>query len=260
MRLASFVTGLSGLALISGCSTLQADGPPTQDIYTSNTPQVIPGPLKKSRYGNPDSYVVFGKRYHVASTARGYDKRGVASWYGTKFQGQLTSSGEVYDMYKLTAASRTIPIPALARVTNLENGRSIIVKINDRGPFAHNRIIDLSYAAAKKLKFAKQGTAFVEVKTITYDNDEPKLNPIQYAKITHTYLQVGAFSNHKNAIELKSRLNSLTNEPVKILPILSHHRTLYRVQIGPLVDSAKSDRLHLMLKNLGLGKAVTVNI
>ena len=115
----------------------------------------------------PLSYEVFGKRYFVLATAEGYRERGVASWYGPDFHARPTSSGEPYDMYAMTAAHKTLPIPAYARVTNLANGRSVVVRINDRGPFVGNRIIDLSYTAAHKLDMTQAGTAFVEVEVIT---------------------------------------------------------------------------------------------
>ena len=99
----------------------------------------------KSRYGNPESYVVFGKRYYVKDSSKGYVETGIASWYGTKFHGRRTSSGETYDMYAMTAAHKTLPLPTYVEVTNLNNGRSIIVKVNDRGRFHEIRIIDLSY-------------------------------------------------------------------------------------------------------------------
>ena len=141
------------LGLLTACSsvTVRKDSAPTGNFDASRVPDAKPRKLPKSRYGNPKSYVVFGKRYHVLNSAEGYNKRGIASWYGTKFHGQLTSSREPYNMYAMTAASPNLPIPTFVRVTNLENGRTIIVKVNDRGPFASNRIIDLSYAAAKKL-------------------------------------------------------------------------------------------------------------
>ena len=121
------------------------------------TEKVIPKAEPKSKYGNPKSYVVFGQRYHTLPTAKGYVEQGIASWYGTKFHGRRTSSGETYDMYAMTAAHKTLPLPTYARVTNKKNGRSIIVRINDRGPFHENRIIDLSYAAATKLGIVTTG-------------------------------------------------------------------------------------------------------
>ena len=119
-----------------------------------------------SRYGNPESYVVYGKTYHTLSSSKGYKERGAASWYGTKFHGKRTSSGEPYDLYAMTAAHKTLPLPTYVEVTNLKNGRTVIVKVNDRGPFHDDRLIDLSYAAAAKLDILPYGTGEVEVRAI----------------------------------------------------------------------------------------------
>jgi rare lipoprotein A len=150
-------------ALASGCSSMSGrKGAP--DL--SNIPDAVPQVEPKSPYGNPESYVVFGRRYHTLDSSKGYVARGLASWYGPKFDGRRTSSGEPYDMYAMTAAHKTLPLPTYARVTNMENGRSAIVKVNDRGPFYGDRIIDLSYAAASKLGVVDNGTAMVEVRAI----------------------------------------------------------------------------------------------
>ena len=133
--------------------------------------EVIPKLEKYSKYGNPNSYKVFGKKYYTKKTHIGYSEEGVASWYGKKFHGRLTSSREVYNMYKLTAAHKSLPIPCYAKVTNLSNNKSVIVRINDRGPFKKGRIIDLSYAAAKKLDIVSKGTAKVNVEAIDARNN-----------------------------------------------------------------------------------------
>jgi rare lipoprotein A len=140
----------------------------------SGIPDAVPKVEPKSKYGNPESYVVFGKRYHTKSSSNGYVERGVASWYGPDFHGRKTSSGERYDMYAMTAAHKTLPLPTYARVTNVKNGRSAVVKINDRGPFHGDRIIDLSYSAARKLGVVAKGTAMVEVKAIDPRQPESK--------------------------------------------------------------------------------------
>jgi rare lipoprotein A len=142
------------------------DGGPMQPFDASNVPDAVPENAPRSKYGNPSSYEVFGRRYHVMRDARGYQERGVASWYGTKFHGARTSSGERYDMYSMTAAHKTLPLPTWVRVTNLENHRSVVVKVNDRGPFHQNRIIDLSYSAALKLGIVGKGTGLVEVRAL----------------------------------------------------------------------------------------------
>ncbi|HBG97010.1 MAG TPA: septal ring lytic transglycosylase RlpA family protein [Chromatiaceae bacterium] len=166
------------ILLLCGCGnapkqieTGSIDGPPNA------VPRVEP----KARFGNMKSYVVYGKTYYPKQSSRGHVERGVASWYGKKFHGRKTSSGERYDMYQMTAAHKTLPLPTYALVNNLENGRSVVVKVNDRGPFIGNRIIDLSYAAAKKLGLDKQGTGRVEVISIDprdHDGKVPKLHRV----------------------------------------------------------------------------------
>ncbi|WP_303902158.1 septal ring lytic transglycosylase RlpA family protein [Thiohalomonas denitrificans] len=154
--------------LIGGCSTgIVRDGTPEDaDVDFSRIPDAVPHFEPKSRYGNPESYVVSGKRYRVSDRADAFVERGLASWYGTKFHGRRTSSGEVYDMYKMTAAHKSLPLPTYVEVTNLLTGRSVVVKVNDRGPFHDDRIIDLSYAAARKLEITRSGTAPVEIRAI----------------------------------------------------------------------------------------------
>jgi len=159
-----------GTVFLNGCSNqhkfLPGDGFPKKfpDIHKINNPEPKVEPI--SRYGNPPVYAIGKKSYKVMSSSRGYRKRGYASWYGTKFHGRRTSSGEPYDMFAMTAAHPTLPLPTYAKVTNLENGRSIIVKFNDRGPFHANRLIDLSYTAAAKLGILGRGTGYVEVVSI----------------------------------------------------------------------------------------------
>jgi rare lipoprotein A len=135
--------------------------PPAQSV-----PDVVPRAEPRSRSGNPPFYDVMGKRYFVLSSNVGYVERGVASWYGPGFHKVRTSTGEIYDMYGMTAAHKTLPLPAYVRVTNLQNGRSVVVRVNDRGPFVGNRIIDLSYTAASKLDMLRNGTAMVEVRSL----------------------------------------------------------------------------------------------
>jgi rare lipoprotein A len=155
------------LVLLSGCSSTADKGWAAKDLPDpSSIPDAVPKVEPKSKYGNPASYVVFGKRYHTKSSSKGYVERGVASWYGPDFHGRKTSSGERYDMYAMTAAHKTLPLPTYARVTNLKNGRTAVVKINDRGPFHGDRIIDLSYSAARKLGVVAKGTGMVEVRAV----------------------------------------------------------------------------------------------
>ncbi len=152
----------------SGCGSLPEprDGPPAEPPDPGEIADAVPRAEPRSRYGNPPHYEVFGRRYYVLPESRGYRERGVASWYGSKFHGRRTSSGEPFDMYAMTAAHKTLPLPAYARVTNLRNGRAVVVKINDRGPFVDNRLIDLSYAAALRLDLVRDGTGLVEVQVL----------------------------------------------------------------------------------------------
>ena len=139
--------------IFSSCTSIKKDKRDSTGNISQikNIESVIPKMEKYSKYGNSKSYKVFGVKYKTLKTHIGYYEEGIASWYGSKFHGKLTSSREVYDMYKLTAAHKTLPIPCYVKVTNLGNNRSLVVKVNDRGPFKKGRIIDLSYAAAYKL-------------------------------------------------------------------------------------------------------------
>ncbi|MFE8034311.1 septal ring lytic transglycosylase RlpA family protein [Thiohalocapsa marina] len=156
----------SATLLLSGCGSSPSKSEAGTATGGSDIPDAVPRVEPKSKYGNMKSYVVFGKTYHTKASSRNHVERGVASWYGTKFHGRKTSSGEPYDMHRMTAAHKTLPLPSYVRVTNLENGRSAVVRVNDRGPFVDDRIIDLSYAAARKLGVDKQGIARVEVTSI----------------------------------------------------------------------------------------------
>ncbi len=172
-RLALLAALLCLVPAVPGCSGTSfspgLDGAPSSRNIPgdlSRTPDAVPRIEPKSRYGNPSSYTVAGQTYRVRSTSQGYKEKGRASWYGTKFHGNRTSSGESYSMYKMTAAHKTLPIPCYVRVTNTSNGRAVIVRVNARGPFVHGRIIDLSYAAATKLGILSQGTAPVLVEAV----------------------------------------------------------------------------------------------
>lgn len=163
ITLCLLVLGLAGCATVPRAAK---DGAPLHDVDVSKIPNAVPMALPKSKYGNPAHYEVYGKRYHVKNSSDNYQERGIASWYGTKFHSKRTSSGEPYDLYTMTAAHKTLPLPTFVKVRNLENGREIIVKVNDRGPFHDNRIIDLSYVAAKKLGITPTGTGLVELTAI----------------------------------------------------------------------------------------------
>ena len=245
---------------VGGCfhTPSQSDGPPRYSVDMSKVHDAVPHYLPKSRYGNPKYYYVKGRRYHVLTSARGYNRRGIASWYGTKFNGRLTSTREPYSLLGMTAASPELPIPCFVRVTNLENGRQIIVKVNDRGPFAANRVMDLSYVAARKLGYTGRGTALVQVTSI----DVP--NPLEHEKTYFAhhhrpllYLQVGAFSEMRNADHLERELRRLTARTIRITHD-EQRRGLYRVQIGPLHTVDESDGLQERIAHAGLGHAITV--
>jgi rare lipoprotein A len=222
-------------------------GPPDIDAIPDAVPKYEP----RSKQGNPPFYTVLGKRYAVLDTAEGFVERGVASWYGPTFHGEKTSIGESYDMYGMTAAHRTLPLPAYARVTNLSNGKSVVVRINDRGPFAKNRIIDLSYTAAAKLGMLKDGTAFVEVRALTPASDD-SLQRSDEAPPQTLYVQAGAFSDEANAKRLVQRLQAggIANCFVRSPP--ASGPKLFRVRAGPVASTAEFDRLAARLAKLGI--------
>jgi rare lipoprotein A len=250
------------------------DKAPDGPVDFSTVPDAVPRQENRSKYGNPETYVVFGKRYRTLSDAQGYRERGIASWYGTKFHGRRTSSGEPYDMYAMTAAHKTLPLPVYARVTNLKNGRSVVVKVNDRGPFHDNRLIDLSYVAAGKLGILKAGTGLVEVEVIDSADAQPKPPPTRVATrqqdpgamaapVTEQpartgppspefYLQVGAFGNQFNAERMRNRLRSDIDQAIRIERSAEAMREIYRVQVGPVGSVEQADDLSERLASLGI--------
>lgn len=218
------------------------DGPPARGMSASDVKDAVPRYESRSAYGNGPVYEVWGKSYRVMDSAQGYRERGVASWYGAKFHGRNTSSGEPYDLYKATAAHRTLPLPTYAEVTNLDNGKSVIVKINDRGPFHSERIIDLSYAAALKLDFVDQGTARVDVRAITFDGQD------ENARLAEdTYLQVGAFSQRSSANRVEDELQ---DEGVRKVDV-KRSGGLYKVLVGPFDRSSDLVRTADRIVELG---------
>lgn len=226
--------------------------PPLVQIDTSVPADPIPRKEPLSELGNPSSYMVHGEEYFVQSTSENYHEEGIASWYGKKFHGRKTSSGERYDMYKMTAANKTLPIPCYVRVTNLENGREIVVKVNDRGPFHENRIIDLSYSAAKKLGMLNKGTANVRVDAIgpyQYNfhdsdwDDESDSIPVR-----HLYLQVGAFGQLANAKKFAEQVHELIPMYVKVARDSRSKHSLYHVQIGPLLNAKQATAINKRLR------------
>jgi rare lipoprotein A len=210
MKIGIWATALAILALLGGCSSTPpkiSHAPPPSGIDISKIPDAEPKVEPLARYGNPDNYLVFGKRYEVMRDSRGYVERGIASWYGPGFQSKPTSTMETYDMYGMTAAHKTLPLPTYAQVTNLQNGRHIIVRINDRGPFVDNRIIDLSYVAGVKLGIDGPGTGFVEVRAI---------DPIEWARShdrRNNAVQTAAVTVTPLALPAEPRINSMQAAP-----------------------------------------------
>lgn len=281
------LAGLIGaISVLGACTTTQSGHESDDDApaYGSAADRKIPdyapdgtansfqdGPIEeptprveeKSPFGNPPYYEVDGVVYHVLASGAGYSETGTASWYGQKFHGRRTSSGEVYDMYQYTAAHKTLPLPSYARVTNVDTGDSVVVKINDRGPFVKNRIIDLSYAAAKKLGYDNRGTARVEVtvlaspggpqKSVNTDG-ELEIPPMdQQHDNAKLFVQVGAFSDEMRADTLASRLREYFKQPISLTPINVNGQKLHRVRIGPLDDARAAEAILSQLKQYSFG-------
>jgi len=274
-RYSPWLVGAAVLALTTqfGCAPYrwqETTEPPGGEVVI-NPP---PGPR-----GNPPVYEVLGQRYYVQGSSAGHRERGVASWYGKDFHGLSTASGETYDMHALTAAHRTLPIPTWVEVTHVGNGRRVIVKVNDRGPFVDDRIIDLSYAAAEELGMVRQGTATVEVRALGVPavGTEPDgevmagypsdTRPSSFSIISEAaagtpgpqdrpmqriFVQVGAFAEYANASKLVDALKAGGYEEAFVVSDGSARRTLHRVRIGPLDDVRELDDLVADLSSLGV--------
>ncbi len=224
MRLIGFFIIIS---MLNACSF----GVPIGKTDTPNSPKAT---TKKAK-----SYIVFGKQYTILDSADGYVQRGVASWYGKKFHGRKTANGEIYDMFAMTAAHKTLPLPARVSVKNLSNGKTIIVRVNDRGPFVDGRIIDLSYTAAKKLDMITKGTAQVEIRVLGANNKTSLVRTIPLKEPDATadiFIQVGSFSLQDNAHSMVKRMQDHTIDSVSIYPIKSNSGIFYRVRVGPYTD------------------------
>jgi rare lipoprotein A len=257
---------LLAAAALGGCGTtpVDQDSAPARPRDVSRVPDAVPRAEPRSARGNPPVYEVMGHRYYVMKDAAGHRERGVASWYGTKFHGRLTSSGEPYDMYAMTAAHKTLPLPTYVRVTHAHNGRSVIVRVNDRGPFVGDRIIDLSYAAAVRLGMQNDGTALVDIEVIGPEAGTtaavapaPAAAPVQAlpAETEPLWLQVGAFSDAGNAARLEARLAEQGIDDVVTHPEKSLLRTIYRVRIGPLATVDEIERMLAAVRALGIDDA-----
>ncbi len=213
----------------------EKDSGPSHEVEVDHIPDATPTHEMVTLAGNKSPYTVLGKTYHINFDTRGFSQTGYASWYGNKFHGRKTSNGEVYDMYGMSAAHKTLPIPCYVVVTNLANHKQVTVRVNDRGPFHSDRIIDLSYTAAKKLGFHSKGTAKVRIDVV--DTQSPILarSTPQKTETKMTYLQLGAFSQRSSAEQLKSRTTQITGYPVFIRK--EQARNLYKVFVGPLLDN-----------------------
>jgi rare lipoprotein A len=281
-RRAGLSTGvLLAIAFQWGCSSpspyVRSDGEPGVAVPPPNAGVETP----RSDRGNPPFYDVLGKRYHVLPSSHGYRARGVASWYGRDFHGLSTSSGETYNMHAMTAAHTTLPIPTWVEVTNLANGERVIVKVNDRGPFVDNRLIDLSYAAALKLDIVRNGTARVEVRALGAAPDDvppvtvaaappapvlpataavpPTELPAAVAAASQQiFVQVGAFGDRGNAARLVERLKMNGFANAFVAADGDGRRTLHRVRLGPLRDAREFDQVSARLRTLGFGESQLV--
>jgi rare lipoprotein A len=268
---------LLSITLASCGSYKPKDGPPQSG--STRIPDLpgdaVPRPEPKSRYGNGPNYEVLGKHYTVMKSSYGYKERGVASWYGKKFHGRLTSNREPYDMYAMTAAHKALPLPTYVRVRNLSNNRSIVVRVNDRGPFVHNRIIDLSYSAALKLDMVGTGTSLVEVEAISFDEpsgDRPVRQTKAPAPVARApdpappqidenriYVQVGAFGSRGNAEKRLATLKGASILSAFIVEDRSVSPSLYRVRIGPIRGVVQYDIVVEELANLGISDPYLIN-
>jgi rare lipoprotein A len=301
LRIASAIIGLSSLVVLAGCGLLKRApetsvpdaGLPTPPRDLAAIPDAVPRDEPRSRYGNPETYEVFGRRYKVMKSAKGHVERGLASWYGPGFHSERTSSGDPYDMYAMTAAHKTLPIPAYVRVTNLENGRSVVVRVNDRGPFVGDRIIDLSYTAAWKLDMLRAGTAKVEIRVLEPGKRSATATTATAATAAATaastaastaavatappppltasappptaravgdpsrgrFLQAGSFASRANAAALADRLTAAGIAGATIRESQVGERTLYRVRVGPVADAVQASQLTEQLRGVGIPDA-----
>lgn len=252
--------GVAAVLVLSACTTSTSvvrDSGPSRPVDVAHIPDAVPRHEVRTKAGNKSPYTVLGKTYRVMPDSRGFVEQGIASWYGNKFHGRKTSNGEIYSMYGMTAAHKNLPIPSYVRVTNLNNGRQIVVRVNDRGPFHQGRVIDLTYAGATKLGFIKQGTAPVRVEVVEPGGDitvakvpaalagseassglerapAPK-NSAGYELPGNTFLQAGAFSTSGAAENLRTRIDGLTTLPVNVVEPKSD--SLYRVRVGPITNN-----------------------
>ncbi|SFN35986.1 rare lipoprotein A [Marinobacter pelagius] len=257
--------------------TLSQDRAPAGNFDVSGLADAQPRYESPRTAGNKSPYTVWGKSYRVLDSNEGYVATGTASWYGEKFHGHKTSNGETFDMYEMSAAHKSLRIPGYARVTNLDNGRSVIVRVNDRGPFHGDRLIDLSYAAAKKLGYQSRGTARVEVAAITVRTDgsmtlagEPFVpgdgrTPAASATVAENtvdtgsrglFVQLGSFSSRDPAEALLGQVRSVLENPTRVRAIDTQAGRFHRVQVGPFEDEESARRTQSLLEARGFSQSV----
>jgi len=224
------------------------DGAPPLPIDPADVHDAVPRPDPILSLGNASPYTIDGVTYEVLDSHKGYRVRGTASWYGAKFHGHKTSNGEIYDLYLASAAHKTLPIPCYARVTNLVNGKSIVVRVNDRGPFHSDRLIDLSYGAAVKLGYMEVGTAPVEVEVIDIVGVDDRRGSVAG---DYRYLQLGAYSSEDSARRLQDLLQDLLAPPVFVSEVQSGENLLYRVRIGPMSQAGELESVQEQLRTAG---------
>lgn len=234
-------------------------------VWDDNNGGYTPAPVAAGgHHKTGKAYQIAGQWYYPLQSAAGYDQTGVASWYGRDFHGKKTANGETYNMHAMSAAHKTLPLPTMVRVTNLDNGRAIVVRVNDRGPFVKSRIIDLSYAAARALGYDRKGTARVRVQALSgavasARRQRPPVPAVRYPVSRSpslpgnaVFVQVAAFSNYANAERMKQRLHGFS--PV----IIQRSGAIYRVRIGPLVAMPRVERTVLDLQRAGFDQAIVV--
>ncbi len=247
---------LPALALLAAACAQQPQRPEPREPAPDTGGASVPREEPRARLGNPPFYELAGKRYVVLASAAGHVERGVASWYGPTFHGRRTATGEIYDMNAMTGAHPTLPLPTWVRVTNLQNGRSVVVRLNDRGPFSSNRIIDLSRAAAEQLDMIRAGTAMVEVRSLAGGSpvaqDAPAAPP---ATAQRFYAQAGAFADEGNARRLTERLRDARVGEVAISETRVDGRRFFRVRVGPVAGVSEFDSLIERLRQAGVETA-----
>ncbi len=255
----SFVILILSLDL-TGCATGGDSAP--DDFIRNDTPDAIPANEPLSRYGNMPSYTVRGKTYQVLKNSIGFTQKGIASWYGTKFHGRKTSSGEKYNMYAMTAAHKTLPLPTYVEVTHTGNGRKVILKVNDRGPFHEGRVIDLSYAAARKLGISATGTGPVSLRVINTSALDLKTSEVVLPTAINTggkiHIQVAAMGSEEAAEKMAGNLRDKDIPSVRVHVIKNDGKKLYRVRIGPIPNVDLAYQVINELNEIGLNTARVV--